>query len=191
MAAYYRNHNRMNPSVVLRLGMPAWALNAMRSDYISTLLPGAASWGLTDAELMSWFSDRNILPFLYWDGPTDISQLFTAPTSGAVNVDGVNSATPEALPDYPGTGATTSFRNKIVTFMWAEGTWLGLTTGELNIGLVRDSILNSQNRFRNFQESWETPAFVGLESLRCVHTCASDGSYGAAVAVTLGAGSGL
>ena len=191
MAAYYRNHNRMDPSAVLRLGVPAWALNAMRGDYIGTFIGGGDSWGLSDDEIRSWFMDRHILPFFYWDGPSDQTQLFSSPGSGAINTGGVNNATPIAIPDYPGSGATTSFRTKVVSFMWAEGTWLGLTTGELNIGLVRDSILNAGNRFRNFEEQWETPAFVGVESLRCVHTIASDGSYGAAVSVTLGAGSGL
>lgn len=191
MAAYYRNHNRMDPSAVLRLGVPAWALNAMRGDYIGSYIGGAENWGLSDDEIRSWFMDRHILPFFYWDGPSDTTQLFSSPGSGAINVNGVNNATPIAIPDYPGSGATTSFRTKLVSFMWAEGTWLGLTTGELNIGLVRDSILNTQNRFRNFEEVWETPAFVGTESLRCTHTIASDGSYGAAVSVTLGAGSGL
>jgi len=191
MAAMYRNNNRMDPAAVLRLGIPAWALNAMRSDYISSFIGGAENWGLSDEELNSWFADRNILPFFYLDGPSDISQLFPVIGSGAINTGGTNTATPVALPDYPGQGATTSFRTKVVSFMWAEGTWLGLTTGELNIGLVRDSILNSSNRFRNFEEVWESPAFVGLQSLRCVHTVAADGTYGAAVSITLGVGSGL
>lgn len=191
MAAYYRNVNRMDPAVVLRLGIPAWVINAMRGDYISTFIGGGDGWSLSDEELNSWFQDRHILPFFYWDGPSDISQLFPNVGSGAINTGGVNNATPVAVPDYPGQGASTSFRTKVVSFMWAEGTWLNLTTGELNLGLVRDSILNSQNRFRNFEEIWETPAFVGLQSLRCVHTVASDGTYGAAASVTLGVGSGL
>jgi hypothetical protein len=191
LAAYYRNFNRMDPMMVLRLGIPAWAINAMRGDYISTFMGGGDNWGLSDDELNSWFMDRHILPFFYWDGPSDISQLFPAVGSGAINTGGVNNATPVAVPDYPGQGSSTSFRTKVVSFMWAEGTWLGLTTGELNLGLVRDSILNSQNRFRNFEEVWETPAFVGLQSLRTVHTVAADGTYGAAASITLGVGSGL
>jgi len=192
LAAYYRNFNRMDPSMVLRLGIPAWAIDAMRGDYISTFIGGGIdNWGLSDDELNSWFQDRHILPFFYWDGPSDISQLFPAVGSGAINTEGVNNATPVPVPDYPGTGSTSSFRTNLVSFMWAEGTWLGLTTGELNLGLVRDSILNSQNRFRNFEEVWETPAFVGLQSLRTVHTIAADGTYGAAASITLGAGSGL
>lgn len=191
LAAYYRNFNRMDPNMVLRLGIPAWAMNAMRGDYISTFIGGGDNWGLSDEELNQWFEDRSILPFFYWDGPSDISQLFSTVGSGAINTGGTNTATPVAVPDYPGQGASTSFRTKVVSFMWAEGTWLGLTTGELNLGLVRDSILNSQNRFRNFEEVWETPAFVGLQSLRTVHTVAADGTYGAAASVTLGVGSGL
>src|SRR5277367_5001509 len=107
------------------------------------------------------------------DGPSDISQVFPSIGSGAIN-SGANTATPVAIPDYPGTGATTTFRTQVISFMWPEGQWLGLTTGELNIGLVRDSILNSQNRFRNFEEKWLTPAMVGPvgASLRGVHTVA-------------------
>lgn len=191
LAAYYRNFNRMDPAMTLRLGIPAWAINAMRGDYISTFIGGADNWGLSDDELNSWFADRHILPFFYWDGPSDISQLFATVGGGAINTDGINNATPVAVPDYPGSGSGSEFRSEVVSFMWAEGTWLGLTTGELNLGLVRDSILNSQNRFRNFEEVWETPAFVGLQSLRTVHTIASDGTYGAAASITLGAGSGL
>lgn len=193
-AAYYRNHNRMDPAAVVRLGIPAWALNAMRADFISGFIGSGfqdSGLGLSDDELNSWFADRHILPWFYLDGPSDISQLFPTPASTSIGVGTGLAPTPIAIPDYPGAGATTSFRTEVVSFMWAEGTWLGLTTGELNVGLVRDSTLNSQNRFRNFEEVWETPAFVGTESLRCVHTVASDGSYGAAVTVVLGAGNGL
>jgi hypothetical protein len=192
MAAYYRNHNRMDPQAVLRLLLPAWALNAMRSDFISSFMGGgkAGLQGLSDEELGEFFSERNVLPGFYVDGPSDVGQLFTTPGSGAINT-GSNTATPIAIPDYPGSGSGDSFRTEVVSYMWGEGTWLNLTTGELNLGLVRDSILNTQNKFRNFEEVWETPAFVGNETLRCVHTVAADGSYGAAVSVTLGAGSGL
>jgi hypothetical protein len=191
MAAFYRNYNRMDPAAVLRLGIPAWSLNAMRADYISSFIGGGDNWGLSDDELNSWFADRHVLPFFYWDGPTDVTQTFPSTgISGATNT-GSAGATPVAIPDYPGSGTTSSFRSRVVSFMWAEGTWLGLTTGELNVGLVRDSILNSQNRFRNFEEVWETPAFVGLMSLRGVHTVASDGTYGASASVSLGAGNGL
>jgi hypothetical protein len=191
LAAYYRNFNRMDPAVVLRLGIPAWVLNAMRGDYISTFIGGKDNWGLSDDELNSWFQDRSVLPFFYWDGPSDTNQLFATVGGGAINTNGVNNATPVPVPDYPGTGSAGAFRSEVVSFMWAEGTWLGLTTGELNLGLVRDSVLNSQNRFRNFQEVWETPAFVGVQSLRTTHTIASDGTYGIAAAVALGAGNGL
>lgn len=193
MAAYYRNHNRMDPAAVVRVGLPAWSINAMRSDFLSSFMGGgiAGLQGISDDELSAFFEERHLLPFFYLDGPSDVNQLFPSPGSGAININGVNNATPIPIPDFPGSGATTSFRTQIVSFMWGEGTWLNLTTGELNLGLVRDSILNSQNKFRNFEEVWETPGFVGFESLRGVHTVAADGSYGAAASVVLGAGSGL
>ena len=189
LAAFYRNLERMRAQDPLVVGVPAWAINAMRGDYVSTFL--GDGWGLSNDELISFFAERNLMPYLYLDGPSDISQLFsTTGLSAAVNT-GTNSATPIAIPDYPGTGATTSFRTKVVSFVYAPGTFINGTTGELNLGLVRDSILNSQNRFRNFMEEWETPAFVGTRALRCVHTVAADGTYGAAASITLGAGAGI
>jgi hypothetical protein len=192
-AGYLRNSLRMDPAAVLRLGLPAWAVNAMRGDYISGYIGGGDNWGLSDEELTAWFADRHLLPFFYQDGPSDVAQLFPIVGAGAINVGTAGYATPVALPDYPGAGATTSFRTQVVSFMWPEGSWLGLTTGELNLGLVRDSVLNSANKFRSFEERWVTPAFVGSvgSSLRTVHTVAQDGSYGAAASVVLGVGSGL
>jgi len=191
MGAVYRNSERMDPSAVLRVLLPAWAINAMRGDYIASFIGGGDAWGLSDDEIAGWLADNHFMLSLYQDGPTDISQLFVTTGFSGATGNGTTLGTPIAIPDYPGTGATTSFRTQVISFMWAEGTWLGLTTGELNLGLVRDSILNSQNRYRQFSEVWETPAFVGTRTLRGEHTVAADGSYGAAVSVTLGAGNGL
>lgn len=197
-AAFMRNLHRMDPEAIVMVGLPAWAINNMRQDFFNTVLHIAApDWALTDDEIAGWFAVNKIVPWYYWDGPTDVSQLFTttgiAAASGTVSGSTWTAGTPMAIPDYPGTGATTSFRTQVVTYMWAPGAVLGLTTGELNVGLVRDSILLAQNRFRSFNEQWETPAFVGpLGSLfRCVHTVAANGSYASSATVTLGVGSGL
>jgi hypothetical protein len=197
-AAFMRNVHRMDPRAIVICGMPAWVVNNMRADYFSTFLGvGAPDWALSDAEIDGWFADRNIMPWYYQDSPADINQLFTS--SGITAASGTYSGgvwtagTPMTLPDYPGSGSGTSFRNHVATYMWAPGAVLGLTTGELNLGLVRDSITNSQNRFRNFTEEWEAAAFVGPTGslMRTDHSVLADGSYGAAASITIAPGSGL
>ena len=100
-AAYLRNSLRIDPSAVVRLGLPAWAVNAMRGDYISSFIGGGDNWGLSDEELTAWFADRHLLPFFYQDGPSDVSQLFPVVGSGAMN-QGTNNATPVGHPRLSG-----------------------------------------------------------------------------------------
>jgi hypothetical protein len=196
-AAFFRNAHRMDPKAVLMVGMPAWVVNNMRQDYFNTFLGvAAADWALSDDEIDGWFASKHLMPWYFWDGPPDVNQLFA--TSGipaaTSNLSTSTVGTPMTLPDWPNNGqGGTSFRNTVVTYMWDPSVWLGITTGELNIGLVRDSVLNSQNRFRNFSESFETPAFIGPQgsTMRNVHSVIADGSYGAAASITVAPGSGL
>lgn len=192
-AAFLRNTQRMDPRAVLHCGMPAWVIDNMRQDYLNSLIGGGQNWGLSDDEIGGWFEQERLMPFFYQDGPTDITQLFATSGITAATNTGANSATPMAIPDWPFTGSSSTFRNRVVSYLFPEGVWLGLTTGELVLGLVRDSILNSQNRFRSFQEEWETPAFVGGigQTVRTVHSVFADGSFAAATTVALGVGSGL
>lgn len=190
LGAFYRNSERMRTDSPLRIGVPAWSIQAMRADWLSTFGFDPRN-GLSDDEIVGTFVENRLAPFFYLDGPSDVSQLFTTTGLAGATGNGTTMGTPIAIPDFPGSGSGAGFRTKVVSFMWAEGTWIDLTTGELNLGLVRDSALNAQNKFRNFMEEWETPALVGPRSIRCVHTVAADGTYGAAASITLGAGSGL
>ena len=53
--------------------------------------------------------------------------------------------------------------------IYPTGSWLHLDAGELNLGVVRDSSLNSTNDFQIFAEGWENVAYVGVES-DCIAT---------------------
>jgi hypothetical protein len=60
------------------------------------------------------------------------------------------------------------FIDKIDSVLFAEGDWLFLDGGTLDLGLVRDSALNKINRYQTFVETWEGVSFQGIESLRLV-----------------------
>lgn len=60
------------------------------------------------------------------------------------------------------------FPAKIDSALYVTGTKLFLDGGTLDLGIVRDSELNSRNRYRQFFETFEGVADRGIESLRVV-----------------------
>jgi hypothetical protein len=49
--------------------------------------------------------------------------------------------------------------------MFPEGAFLYVDGGTLELGLVRDSVLNKTNDFQIFGETFENVAYVGVESI--------------------------
>jgi hypothetical protein len=163
--AYYRNVNRTDPALVIHVWLPAWALNAMRIDLVNTLAPGGLdNFDVADAEIEGFFTNLHAAVTWYIDTPTGAGQKFALATSGA-------------FPDFPST---------VVSIVAAEGSFLHLDAGILDLGLIRDSVTTAQNKFRNFGESFENVAFIGVEALATTHTMCPDGSYAAAVDIVTG-----
>jgi hypothetical protein len=66
------------------------------------------------------------------------------------------------LPDSAQTAAAIdSFPDNIQWALFPNGTFLHLDMAELNLGIVRDSTLNSTNDFQIFGESFENVARIG------------------------------
>jgi len=108
--------------------------------------------GESDGEIEGWLTARgvNVAWFL------DDTSFFTAQAAGT-------------LADYPAT---------IVWYIFAEGTWLFLDGGTLDIGVVRDSTLVGTNDYIQFTENFEGVAKVGLESIKVTTTTAVKGQTG-------------
>jgi hypothetical protein len=70
--------------------------------------------------------------------------------------------------------------------MFAEGSFLFLDGGTLDLGVIRDSTLVGTNDYKMFVETFEGLAFVGVESLKVVSTISINGAR-AALRDTLGA----
>jgi hypothetical protein len=69
-------------------------------------------------------------------------------------------------------------------FLFPEGTWLFLDGGSLDLGLVRDSTLNSTNDYTLFAETFESAARVGTQSLKVLSTLVPDGSTSGPASIT-------
>jgi hypothetical protein len=160
MIAYYRNVHRLADETPLRWIAPLWALYLMRADMVRQMVgDGMQALAVTDAMIGGWLSERNINVTWHLDGidPADL----TVPTPDVV----VPAQFYTLLADE---AAVPGFPDAISTVLFAEGDWLHLDGGTLDLGVVRDSTLNADNRFQTFSESFEFPAFRGIESIHLI-----------------------
>lgn len=137
--AAYRFKHRLPDTFPLRGIAPQYLKDAMRADLLVGL-PGD-NLQLADATINSFLSARNVSISWHLDG------LSAGP---AYNFDTVG------WDDFPATAEIALF---------AEGTWLFLDGGTLDLGVVRDSTLVGTNSYKTFVETFEGTAKVGHDSL--------------------------
>lgn len=146
-AAAYRSRHRLDPNMQLTVVAPAWVKNAMRAD-LALAMPGDNSIAATDAEIEGYLAVRGV----------DITW------SPDMTVFGAQSA-----------GAMLEFPDSFDWYIFAEGTFLFLDGGTLDLGIVRDSTLLGTNDYRMFVETFEGVAKVGVESLKITSTVSVNG----------------
>lgn len=166
-AAYYRNHNRMSPDAPLSMLAPAWLIDAMCADLVRGSAFDAAFWDMTKQMATAALAKAGVSVAWYVDSGTGKGQYFN---SG-------NAQTTGALTTFPGTA---------VWYLFSPGSFLFLDGGTLDLGIVRDSTLNSQNNYRIFAETFEASAYVGVEALEVTSSIAVNGAGVAQVSATAG-----
>lgn len=174
-AAGYRNRHRMDVDAIVEVIMPAWVRDAFVVDITNSLA--------SEAEFFQW-------------GVGQVDAFFArARVSVTWAREGEAAAAPQVAQDWPaqaGLGAgLRGFPTEAIWYMFHAGAWLFLDGGELNLGLTRDSTLNSTNDYEVMYELFEDVAFVGLESLKVRSTiCASGISAGSITTETCAASPG-
>lgn len=146
-----RNRNRMNPDAVLRLMLPWWAVDLIVSDVIRTQFQ---RFDTDQAKVIALLRSFNIEPTFYIDGANGRNQVFGTQSDGAL------------LP----------FPEDVVWYLFPEGSFIYLDGGTLELGIVRDSVLNRTNDFQIFGETFENVAFVGVEALAVASTVCDSGT---------------
>lgn len=155
-AAGMRSRHRILAGTNLRALFPEWVLDLLVVD--SSRNGNDSDRFRTRDQLAGILGRAGINITFYMDSPSSgTSQIFDA--QGAGNLDGFPSTTQWGL--------------------WPEGSWLHLDSGTLDLGVVRDSTLNSTNDFQIFAEGWENAAFVGVESQWHTATLAPNGTNSA------------
>jgi hypothetical protein len=84
-----------------------------------------------------------------------------------------------------GATALVEFSDTFTWYLFAEGTFLFLDGGTLDLGIIRDSTLVGTNDYKMFVETFEGIAMVGVEALAVTSTINVNGAA-AALRDTLG-----
>jgi len=156
-AAGYRSRHRLEADAPLAAIVPAWVRDAIIAD-LALNMPGDGNLGATYSEIEGYLASRNV----------NITFTTDAGVFGAQSAGG--------MVEFPD------------TFTWrlfAEGTFLFLDGGTLDLGIIRDSTLVGTNDYKMFVETFEGIAKVGIESLAVTSTISVNGAA-AALRDTLG-----
>lgn len=159
------SRQRMDPNSRIRVMAPSWLPGMIAADLTRGLQSDPAFFEITPQRIANWLSLRGINISWYADeltgagGVGEPHQIFAPQAAGAVN-------------DFP---------SHVTWFAWPEGSWEFLNGGQLDLGVVRDSTLNSTNDFEFFAETFEAAAFRGVESWKvnsnvCVNGESSGGT---------------
>ena len=140
-AAAYRSRHRLETDAPLRAIIPGWVKDAMAAD-LAIAMPG----------------DNTLNAYAEIDGYA-ASRGVNLCTSLDATVFGSQSA-----------AAMLEFPDSFVWYLFAEGSFLFLDGGTLDLGIVRDSTLVGTNDYKMFVETFEGIAFVGVESLQITST---------------------
>jgi hypothetical protein len=118
-------------------------------------MPGDGTLSVSKAEIDAYLSNSNVslTPVMDNTNSTSPSSVFAAQTAAA-------------LLEFPD-----SFK----WFLFAEGTFLFLDGGTLDLGIIRDSTLVGTNDYKMFIETFEGIAKVGIESLAITSTISING----------------
>ncbi len=148
-ASAYRGRHRLEPDAPLRVIAPAWIKDAMAADLV---LQGPGDNMLNAyGEIDGYLAARGINICYHLEEPT------TSQGAGAMN----------------------EFGDTLTWYMFAEGTFLFLDGGTLDLGIIRDSTLVGTNDYKMFVETFEGVAKVGVESLKVASTIAVNGTAAA------------
>lgn len=155
VSARYRQTHRLSDSTALRAIIPTWVKAAIRADLVLQG-PGDYTFEKADNEIESFFAKRNI------------------------NVGWAL----ETLNAF-GTGGAGTFPTSVQWDLFAEGTFLFVDGGNLDLGIIRDSSLVETNAYKQFVETFEAVAKIGTESIHVTSFVEVSGMGAGLVTVTV------
>ena len=145
-AAAYRSRHRLEADAPLRVIIPSWVKDAMAAD-LALAMPGDSTLNAY-SEIDGYLSARGVVVSYSLDQDVYGSQ---------------------------GASALLEFADSFTWYLFAEGTFLFLDGGTLDLGIIRDSSLVGTNDYKMFVETFEGIAKVGIEGLAITSTISVNG----------------
>jgi hypothetical protein len=146
-AAAYRSRHRLEADAPLRVIIPSWVKDAMAAD-LALAMPGDNTLNAY-AEIDGYLAARGVVVSYSLD-----QDVYGAQGAGS---------------------ALLEFADSFTWYLFAEGTFLFLDGGTLDLGIIRDSSLVGSNDYKMFVETFEGVAKVGVEGLAITSTIAVNG----------------
>ena len=146
-AVAYRSRHRIDPQTRLKAIVPSWIYEAMAAD-LTLSMPGDGTLAVSKSEIDGYLATVNV----------DLVASLDATVFGS-----------------QGAAALLEFPDSFVWYLFAEGTFLFLDGGTLDLGIIRDSSLVGTNDYKMFTETFENVAKVGIEALKITSTISING----------------
>lgn len=144
----YRKRNRMPLDAPLDVLAPDSMIPLLKTDMINDLHLGLSFLDVDEMTVARELFDRlNLNVEFYYDFSTNYTSI-------------------AAMLQPQVAGPLNAFPSIYRSYMFAPGTWIRLDGGTLDVGIVRDSTLNSQNDLQIFAEEFTQVCKVGIESIR-------------------------
>lgn len=177
VVAAFRNLHRIPRSQQLRAIFPDWCKELIRIDLArETAHSQNDQWNslmISDQQIDDIFETWGVSPIWHLDGQSTsapglsgaVDQFFTAQTANA---------------------AIQSFPTEMVWYLFYEGCFQYLDGGRLDLGIVRDSLLDATNDYEVFVEQLESVAFRGFTggAIQLVSTLCANGGSAATISTT-------
>jgi hypothetical protein len=126
---------------------------------LSLSMPGDGTLSVSESEINGYLANSNV----------DIVPV----------MDNTSSTLAGSLNMFQDAAALNEFPDSFRWFLFAEGTFLFLDGGTLDLGIIRDSTLVGTNDYKMFVETFEGLAKVGIESLAITSTISINGAAAA------------
>lgn len=170
--AWWKTRRRLSDGQRFHAIGPRWVRDLIRADMVRSLMNKGGvgdPYAVAEATINGWFAARNIRVTWHYDGRTTAqASAAGVPAIAAQAYAGAALTAAAALPEFP---------DQIEWQLTLEGDVLYLDGGEINLGVVRDSSLNSTNKYRTFREEFFGLAWRGADGLQLVQTVDPTGLY--------------
>ena len=172
---WYRTKYRMSMNATLEAVFPNYVKEALRADL--AMRAGVAAWNVSDGEIASFFSNRNVRAQWVQDYPDAGGAGNPVTATKSFNPAAVTTVGAETKVDvtFP-TAATPAWPATTEFMLFPAGQFVVFDGGVLDLGVQRDSILNSTNDFTlAWTEQFWCLGMPGHESLKVKVSLQIDG----------------